>query len=455
MKKLLLGLVAALSVSVYSADGIDNSFNKWVLDQSANTLSYKGWVFNTAGSMDALKITSVSSYVAEGKTDIDFSTIYEDTGATVVELGGSLLASYPGKQGNFVGTVVLAPSIETIGINLCVYGGVTNFVFPPNSRLTKIPNQLLGSTGANVDLSTIPRNITAIGDAAFNSKNAFGELIVPATCKSIGDSAFNGAGKISIKFEEGSQLETVGAYAFNTSKIEGEVHFPASLKSIGNRCFTYCSGLTNVTLHKDSTITSLPEYVFYATSIKKFPEIPKTVETIGDFAFFSCSQMAGSVIIPSNVKSLGNNVFECCKSLNDIYFENGCTNIGNNVFSSCHSVTNIVFPKTLKYIGGGVMVGGAGSNSAQWDAMVAGNIWWQSCPEFGTTDKLFLYCDRYPDRSMTITNHLSSVQWEKFAVANPETFVLPSKGNPVGVWTSSTPEAIVNWGVFPLVIIIN
>jgi hypothetical protein len=142
-KTLLFCLVAALSISVYSADGIDNSFNKWVLDSNTNTLSYKGWVFNTAGSMDALKITSVSSYVAEGKTDIDFSTIYEDTGATVVELGGSLLASYPGKQGNFVGTVILAPSIETIGVNLCVYGGVTNFVFPPNSRLTKIPNQLL------------------------------------------------------------------------------------------------------------------------------------------------------------------------------------------------------------------------------------------------------------------------------------------------------------------------
>jgi hypothetical protein len=56
---------------------------------------------------------------------------------------------------------------------------------------------------------------------------------------------------------------------------------------------------------------------------------------------------------------------------------------------------------------------------------------------------------------MTITNHLSSVQWEKFAAANPDTFVLPSKGNPIGVWTSSTPEAIVNWGVFPLLIIVN
>ncbi|MBQ9282645.1 MAG: leucine-rich repeat domain-containing protein [Treponema sp.] len=115
---------------------------------------------------------------------------------------------------------------------------------------------------------TIPKNVTVMMDAPFlyNSKltmrfeegteitkiNALGgefsgptEIIIPPSVTTIADRAFYKSPLQTIIFEEGSQLESIGEEAFYFNNLE-EIALPASLKSIGDSAFD-TSELTAIT----------------------------------------------------------------------------------------------------------------------------------------------------------------------------------------------------------------
>lgn len=85
------------------------------------------------------------------------------------------------------------------------------------------------------------------------------------------------------------------------------------------------------------------------TELVDAPTIPSTVTSI-DNAFKGCTALK-TVVIPSNVNTIGECAFYNCKNLISVIIPNGITSISNNAFNRCESLENIEIPNTLTYIG--------------------------------------------------------------------------------------------------------
>ena len=104
----------------------------------------------------------------------------------------------------------------------------------------------------------------------------------------------------------------------NPNKYSGKVVIPKtvtyggkdySVTSIGRSAFSYCSGLTSVTI--PNSVTSIGEYAFRGCSGLTSVTIPNSVTSIGDYAFNNCSGLT-SVTIGSGVNHIFERAFADC-----------------------------------------------------------------------------------------------------------------------------------------------
>ena len=72
------------------------------------------------------------------------------------------------------------------------------------------------------------------------------------------------------------------------------------------------------------------------------------VTHIGAFAFMNAS--ISSLVVPRNVKSIGECAFDTCEKLSKVYFARGLESIGRKAFRDC-ALEEIILPDTLKLIG--------------------------------------------------------------------------------------------------------
>ena len=163
--------------------------------------------------------------------------------------------------------------------------------------------------------------------------------------------------------------------------VNGDVVIPSSLEyngttysvtSIGSSAFSYCSGLTSVTI--PNSVASIGNSAFYRCSGLTSVTIPNSVTTIGESAFANCSSLNSinvasgnthyssidgvlynyvqdtliecpgartSLTIPNSVTSIGNNAFFYCRGLTSITIPNSVTSIGNDAFGECRGLTSI------------------------------------------------------------------------------------------------------------------
>ena len=77
-------------------------------------------------------------------------------------------------------------------------------------------------------------------------------------------------------------------------------------------------------------------------------EIGEGVTHIGNFAFWNCD--ISSIVIPANVKSIGNGAFEQCSGLASVTLNEGLETIGAQAFNAC-ILTSITIPATVTSIG--------------------------------------------------------------------------------------------------------
>lgn len=75
-----------------------------------------------------------------------------------------------------------------------------------------------------------------------------------------------------------------------------------------------------------------------------------TVVGIADGAFADCVRLQ-YVVIPSNVKRIGNRSFYGCLSLRRCFIHNGVTHIGDSAFEKCNMMLNVNIPSSVTTIG--------------------------------------------------------------------------------------------------------
>ena len=142
----------------------------------------------------------------------------------------------------------------------------------------------------------------------------------------------------------------------NTSISSGRAEIPTTVKNpndgkiynvtrIGDACFLN-KGITSVTIPEG--ITSIGQYAFQGCQITDLV-IPSTVKSIERMAFYNCSSLS-SVTIKSG--SIGDEAFKGCSNLTSISLQEGVTSIGAQAFSYCQKIAgDLVIPSTVTSIG--------------------------------------------------------------------------------------------------------
>ncbi len=164
---------------------------------------------------------------------------------------------------------------------------------------------------------------TSIGDTSITQKLSTGglneaEQEIPANINDVGDSGTDGA----VTWE----------YANNVLKLHG-----------------------NGTM-KDYSQGGAPWYK-YADKIKSIEFTADRLDNIGENAFYGLNN-AETVILSSDIVTIGNNAFEGCTALKNIDIPtNSGVGIGEYAFKDCSSITNLYIPAGVTTIGRGAFEG--------------------------------------------------------------------------------------------------
>ena len=106
----------------------------------------------------------------------------------------------------------------------------------------------------------------------------------------------------------------------------------------------YREQITSVII--ETEVTSIGNSAFYRCTALTSAEIPDGVTSIGDHAFYECPTLT-SVTIPASVKSIGYCAFAYCLALTDLDIRDGVTSIGGFAFSGCSALTSVMIPNSV------------------------------------------------------------------------------------------------------------
>ena len=215
---------------------------------------------------------------------------------------------------------------------------------------------------------TLPKNLTSIGNNAFNGCSGLRDISIPSGVTSIGDGAFKGCGlkeftlpkqvtEITdemfcncslqhIYLHDG--LKSIGNYAFANSALT-EITIPNSVMYIGENCFSGSYCLEEAVISSDY-IAEIPKEAFADCNALNIIKLPANLERIGERAFIGTWRLGTKegLTIPSKVREIGAEAFY--KSLFDavdIVLPASLTNIYSAFSGSGARVIHCYMPEPL------------------------------------------------------------------------------------------------------------
>lgn len=182
---------------------------------------------------------------------------------------------------------------------------------------------------SEVQTVEIQDGITHIGNNTFNYFGQLTSIVIPDSVTSIGNT-FRGC-------------------AITAFQV------PKNVTEIAGGAFSDCPNLTAFSVEEGNSAYCAIDGVLYditGTVLVKFPtgkstsfEVPSHVTKVGDFAFDHAPLT--SVVIPANVKVIGQEAFNQCDELVDISFSEGLTAIEDSAFWDCDKLKTILLPSTV------------------------------------------------------------------------------------------------------------
>ena len=130
----------------------------------------------------------------------------------------------------------------------------------------------------------------------------------------------------------GKNVTSIGNNAFQNCYSLASITIPTGITSIGNNAFQNCYSLASITI--STGVTSIGNSTFSGCTSLASITISTGVTSIGNSTFSGCISLA-SVTIPTGITSISNNALQNCRSLASITIPTGVTYIGNNAFYSC------------------------------------------------------------------------------------------------------------------------
>lgn len=250
-------------------------------------------------------------------------------------------------------------------------------IFEEGNQLEKVEDETF-SWCSSLSSINLPSTVTEIGYEAFYymnhyySWNGIVEFAFPESLKVIGERAFSNAGIKNADIPEGT--EEIGNYAFYNSTVE-TVNIPSTVTKIGENAFLNCYNLTEITVapenpvyssengvlfNKDKSILiaypagletsyTVPAFVerienyafYYAKIIKLYFADNSRLKEIGEYAFYNCDGLAGRLVLPEALETIGNNAFNNCACITDISIPASVNSIGSEAFRLIYNLASI------------------------------------------------------------------------------------------------------------------
>ena len=167
-------------------------------------------------------------------------------------------------------------------------------------------------------------------------------------------------------------MTSIGSQAFSYCTGLTSITIPNSLTTIGYHAFDGCSGLTKVIVPDIAAWCNISFGNYYANPLYCAKHIfsdenteitdlviPNSVTSIGDNAFEGCSGLT-SVTIGNSVTSIGDYAFYFCNGLTSVTIGNSVTSIGMAAFAYCSGLTSVTIPNSVTAIGNSAFRGCSG-----------------------------------------------------------------------------------------------
>ena len=238
-----------------------------------------------------------------------------------------------------------------------------------------------------IETLNVEEGVTSIGASSFEGRSDLKNVNLPSSLKRIEEAAFQ------------------NCYGINSIII------PNNVVLIDNYCFYHCTSLSSVTL--SSGMTNIRENSFRGCNSLTSIEIPEGIETIQDHAFQECTALT-SLTLPTSITSIGSESFQGCVNLASIYIKDltsWCNlNFGYGRFSEIQydlylnkeKVKNLIIPDDVKTIGDGVF-----SNCSSIESLViTDNVTAIGINSFSECNNL---------KSITIGRNVSEISEQAFA----------------------------------------
>ena len=166
-------------------------------------------------------------------------------------------------------------------------------------------------------------------------------IILPDNVDLIEPYAFKGCtGLISVEM---GYVRAIGSGIFNGCSSLTTAQLPDNLTKIPMGTFNRCASLTSYTIGQN--VTDVQNSAFFRSGLKSIV-IPDNVKTIGEMAFWWCKDLE-SVTLGNNVEEIGDNAFGECTELKSIFIPDSVTYIGMTVFDGS-GITDIYYEGTLE-----------------------------------------------------------------------------------------------------------
>jgi hypothetical protein len=292
--------------------------------------------FDGAGSLSALTFTSGSKLTSIG--DRAF-------------FGASKLAR-----------VSVPSGVSTIGAS--AFEGatsLTSLTFASGSKLAKVGDRSFFGASKLTSLS-LPSTVTTIGHGAFANLVQLKSLSFGSGSKltSIGDTAFQNAINLKV-ISIPNGVKAIGDRAFSFTWIS-TVFIPASVLEIGHGPFAGATSLSSIKVDSKSkryyvSNSALFDRVdkelvaFPANSALRTFLVPAGITAIGPDAFYRTKLT--SVIVPSDVRSIGGYAFAYSSSISSVSFLSGSRlqSINESTFRQTSKLKGLTIPASVTNIG--------------------------------------------------------------------------------------------------------
>lgn len=325
--------------------------NPWYCNSVDKVVSNEVWSFKVTISGSNLTLTSRLA----GSGDLDFTSLFDDSGYRVVAVGSSVF----NKNTSITGFV--APDVVKVdGSAFASATALTNVVISPNVN-TLANSCFYKCSGIKTFSPTRMKSLKSCGYHIFNGTSKMTLDFEFPVLTSISEGMFSASAAVSVRAPKATKVVT-GAFSSSSVTL---VEVSSELASIGNQAFLSCKKL------KTFIPTTLPKFTSFGTAVFSGCAVLEgdwsfdSLTSLPKETFTSCAKIT-SFKAPKLI-SIGNHVFKSCTSLKSVHLSDAITTIGTQAFLSCTSLSDFS-PTDLPNLTstGNAAFSGCSNLSCQW-----------------------------------------------------------------------------------------